>query len=83
MKFYLISLVFIIFTNSAIADPASDCRTKPTKDEASLCAAIVHKDANSCDKIINSETRFFCVRQIADFSHHMFNSYTPISIATK
>ena len=82
MKYYLISIILLICSTSALADPGSDCRLKPSKDEASLCLALAHKDANSCDKINNSETKFFCIRQIAEFSHHLFNSYSPIQVVS-
>ena len=83
MRIFLILFLYLTHNINAFADPADECRFKKGKDEVNLCMAMAHKDANSCEKIFNSETRFFCVRQIAEFSHHMFNSYNPIVVASK
>ena len=83
MRVFLILVLYLTFSFNAYADPADECRFKKGKDEISLCMATAHKDANSCEKIYNSEIRFYCVRQIAEFSHHVFNSYKPIVVASK
>ncbi len=56
----------------------NDCRRKPTLDQQKYCLAIVHKDGSGCESIKSYELRMHCMHEIADFTRHTFNSYTPM-----
>ncbi len=59
----------------------NDCRRKPTLDQQKYCLAIVHKDGAGCESIKSYELRMHCMHEIADFTRHTFNSYTPMKKA--
>jgi len=56
----------------------NDCRRKPTVDQQKYCLAMVHKDGAGCESIKSYELRMHCMHEIADFTRHNFNSYTPM-----
>jgi len=56
----------------------NDCRRKPTKDAQKYCLAIVHKDGSACESISSYELRMHCMHEIADFTRHSFNAYSPM-----
>jgi hypothetical protein len=59
----------------------NDCRSKKTLDEQKFCLALAHKDSTTCESIKGYEMRMHCLHQIAEFSHHTFNSYSTMKKA--
>ena len=82
----LLRIIFFItlhfFISSVFAEENhqdnNDCRRKPTLDEQKYCLAIVHKDGSGCESIKSYELRMHCMHEIAEFTRHTFNSYSPM-----
>lgn len=58
-------------------DKAGECRLKKTSDEQKLCYALIHKDGSGCESIKSFELRMHCMHEVAEFTRHDFNTYTP------
>jgi hypothetical protein len=59
----------------------NDCKRKKSMDEQKFCLAMAHKDGAGCESIKAFEMRMHCLHEIANFSHHSFNSYSTMKKA--
>ena len=79
---FSIFICFYFFITSVFAEENhqdnNNCKSRKTMDEQNYCLAMAHKDGTNCEAIKAYEKRAHCLHVIADFSHHSFNSYTPI-----
>jgi thioredoxin-related protein len=74
---FLIALSLQAFAEDNHQDKAGQCKQKKTKDEQKYCFAIVHKDGTGCESIVSYELRTHCMHEVAEYTRHDFNTYTP------